>query len=957
MIRRLKINRIAPIALLLLFVGQTSNAQLESMALLETLSAVSEADPTSVTDPRSSEETTDTDSMEKVSPSFEAIDYNFSGQKSFSSSIQKNEQDPYLDYFGYDFFNNTPSTYASAVNIPVPQDYVIGPNDAIKLILFGNRNRTYNLTVSREGEIFFPEIGPISVAGLSYSEMVTTIQDIVSNQLIGTQANITLAGLRSIDIFVLGEAFKPGMYTIGALSTLTNAVFKSGGIKITGSLREIELKRGGKTISEFDFYDLLLKGDTSKDARLMHGDVVFIPPITKVVGITGEVVRPAVYELLDNENIGDLLEYAGNLKPKAALNSGRIQRVNQDKNGFNVIPIPDLRNADSYIVQSGDLVKVDPVANNINNAVLISGHAQKNDFYPLESGMRISDILGSRDDLLKMTDLNYLLIKRQNPIDQSTRFIQADLEKIFQDNASEENLLLADRDELILFPSLLTSSEITTKIIEDELKYDDESDRYVFKDSQWKSLTYLRKSLMEEKVEGKANDLLQRDSSGATAKYSQNELGRYFEYSIYDYCTISEDLVIQILENTGFRAKKAVTIEELEKISTPEDFLELQRTLESDRIRSENIATENDQVSYIITNVCRDQIIKPLLDIIDRQNEPGLEKKTVQVFGNVHFPGVYPLTDQMILEDAINSAGGLKVSTYDTELELIRSNKSGKKYSVTKSSPSINSQIALKPMDIINVKEISTDMKTVKITGEVFFEGEYPIAENETIAELITRAGGIKSSGSIEAAIFQRQSIKESEEERLVKAQDELKRKIILSSQSGGFGQAEISSESIEVLTKLVVGDAESTEALGRLVIDLESIIDGSIDDIELQDGDSLHIPKTKQSVSVIGEVFVPNSHIIRKDLSIDDYVQMSGGLNDYADGDKIYIIKSDGSIISPSGVSGGGFFRFSNNSIEAGDTIVVPLQLQPFSTVRATTEITQIIYQLALAAAAVNSF
>ena len=165
-------------------------------------------------------------------------------------------------------------------------------------------------------------------------------------------------------------------------------------------------------------------------------------------------------------------------------------------------------------------------------------------------------------------------------------------------------------------------------------------------------------------------------------------------------------------------------------------------------------------------------------------------------------------------------------------------------------------------------------------------------------------------------------------------------------------------ASSISLLTGLLTREnREDDTALGRLVVDLQSILDGAVEDVLLEDGDKLHIPATRQSVAVIGEVFVANSHLFKSNLTINDYISLSGGANDYADENNIYLIKADGSIVSPSQLSGGGFFRRSADGLRPGDTIVVPLDVQPFSAVKATTEITQIIYQMALAAAAVNSF
>ena len=143
---------------------------------------------------------------------------------------------------------------------------------------------------------------------------------------------------------------------------------------------------------------------------------------------------------------------------------------------------------------------------------------------------------------------------------------------------------------------------------------------------------------------------------------------------------------------------------------------------------------------------------------------------------------------------------------------------------------------------------------------------------------------------------------------------------------------------------------------MGRLVINLEGILTGTAEDLELRDGDSLNIPKNKQSISVIGEVFVANTHIYNDSFSIDEYINLSGGATAFADNSNIYLVRADGAVVSPQQISSG-FFRSRNSQLQAGDTIVVPLQVLTFSSLRATSEISQIIYQMALSAAAVNSF
>ena len=315
---------------------------------------------------------------------FQDENYGYTGGKNFNNPPQLKISEKPLSYFGYDFFVDAPTTFAPANNIPVPPDYILGPNDNIRIILFGNKNATYRLKVTREGEIFFPGVGPIAVAGLTFLDTKEIIQKVVDNQLIGTQVSITLGSLRSIDIFVLGDANQPGMFTVSALSTLTNAIFKSGGIKSTGSLRNIQLKRKGKVIATFDFYDLLLKGDTSNDSRLMQGDVIFIPPITKTVGIDGEVGRPGIYELKGNETLRDLVTFSGNLKPKADIFSAELKRVNPSDNGFSLSQVDmQVASQDSFQLKNGDVIGIYPVINELKKCCSADRTCQTTWIFPM----------------------------------------------------------------------------------------------------------------------------------------------------------------------------------------------------------------------------------------------------------------------------------------------------------------------------------------------------------------------------------------------------------------------------------------------------------------------------------------------------------------------------------------------------------------------------------------------
>jgi len=202
-------------------------------------------------------------------------------------------------------------------NVPVPSDYVVGPDDELSVQLYGSQNRTLRLIVGRDGRVSFPELGPISVAGQRFNDVRASIESRVERQLIGVRASVSMGDTRSIRVFVLGEARRPGTYTISSLATMTSALYAAGGIKPIGSMRQIQLKRRGTLVRTLDLYDLLIRGDTTDDNKLEQGDVIFVPPVGSTVSAAGELHRPAIYEIKNESSVADLVALAGGLTPQA----------------------------------------------------------------------------------------------------------------------------------------------------------------------------------------------------------------------------------------------------------------------------------------------------------------------------------------------------------------------------------------------------------------------------------------------------------------------------------------------------------------------------------------------------------------------------------------------------------------------------------------------------------------
>jgi polysaccharide biosynthesis/export protein len=361
------------------------------------------------------------------------------------------DADTGLPMFGYDLFDAVPSTFAPVTDIPVPVDFVVGVNDMVSVQLFGKTPGSFMLVVNRDGAINFPELGPIQVAGMTFDEMRRMLQERVSQQMIGVTASITMGELRSIRIFVLGEARQPGSYTVSSLSTITNALFASGGIKPIGSLRNIELKRNGQTVSTLDLYDLLLRGDTSRDVRLQPGDVIFIPQVGTQVGIRGEVLRPAVFELKHERTVDDLVRLGGGLTPEAYLQGAQMSRVSPHQE--RVLEDLDLRTAEGRgrVLRKGDVVRVPSILERVENVVRLEGHVWREGPVEFRPGMRLTDLIPSIADLRDMPDTNYVLIRRELPPDRRVVGVSADLAEAWRNPGGEADIRLFPRDQVRVF--------------------------------------------------------------------------------------------------------------------------------------------------------------------------------------------------------------------------------------------------------------------------------------------------------------------------------------------------------------------------------------------------------------------------------------------------------------------------------------------------------------------------
>jgi polysaccharide biosynthesis/export protein len=304
-----------------------------------------------------------------------------------------------LPVYGRQLFDEVPTTFTPIERVPIPANYVLGPGDELLIQAWGKIDLDSHVTVDRNGQIYLPKVGTLNVAGLRYDQVERYLHSSISALFKDFELNVVLGQLRSIQIFVLGSARQPGAYTVGSLSTLVNALFASGGPSATGTMRHVQLRRGNLLLTEFDLYDLVQKGDKSHDVQLLPGDVIFIPHVGAQVAITGDVNEPGIYELRGETTITAALEGAGGLTSVAGVQRVSLERIENHTSRL-VEEFPLNESGLKRPLKDGDLLRIFPLSSKFENAVTLRGNVAQPGRYVWKDGMRVSDLIPSRDFLM-----------------------------------------------------------------------------------------------------------------------------------------------------------------------------------------------------------------------------------------------------------------------------------------------------------------------------------------------------------------------------------------------------------------------------------------------------------------------------------------------------------------------------------------------------------------------------
>ncbi len=304
-----------------------------------------------------------------------------------------------LHIFGRDLFREAPSTFAPGDQIAVTPNYIIGPGDDLLVRLWGPESFNSRLTVDRSGSIYIPRVGAIHVAGLRFDELEAQVSKELSRTYRNFNLTVNLGRLRSIQVYVVGEAQQPGAYTVSSLSTVLNALFASGGPNVQGSLRHIQVRRVGQSLPEFDLYDFVRRGDKSHDIPLEQGDTIVIPPVGAQVALGGSVRHPAIYELANETTLEDVLKLAGGFSATAARAQVRLERIEPDlaRHAMSVALDAEGR---GMTLRDGDVLYVSHITAGYEQSVTIRGNLANPGRFSWHEGMHLSDIIPDRMSLL-----------------------------------------------------------------------------------------------------------------------------------------------------------------------------------------------------------------------------------------------------------------------------------------------------------------------------------------------------------------------------------------------------------------------------------------------------------------------------------------------------------------------------------------------------------------------------
>jgi polysaccharide biosynthesis/export protein len=774
--------------------------------------------------------------------------------------------------FGAEVFESgTRDSQLIPMDLPAGPDYVVGPGDGLSVDLWGGVSQRFYRVVDREGRISLPEVGPVLVSGKSLAAVQQNLQQVLRTQFRDVSADVSLARLRTIRIYEVGDVATPGAYDISSLSTPLNALFVAGGPTPRGSLRTLKHYRGAQLLETVDLYDLLLHGVKTDLQRLENGDTVQVPPIGPEVTVEGMVRRPAIYELREEKTLASVLDLAGGLLPAAALRHVEVQRmVAHDKQTMLSLDIPKTKDAaevarqlESFEIRDGDRIRIYPIAPYNQDAIFLEGHVVRPGRYSYREGMRVSDMVSSYKDLLPEPAAQYAEIIRLNPPDFRPSVESFDLGAAL-DSPGQSPVLQA-MDTVRIFS------------------------RFDFENPPTVSVGGGVRAPGTYPTSGQIRLADAVHLAGGLTPDAQTADAQVFRYS--------PDGKIKILSVNMNQALEGDPLENI--LLEPRDRLLVHRSPDA----------ADPATVYI-----QGEVMKP---------------------GRYPLAQGMRVGDLIRLGGGFRNSADLEIADLIEYPLQNRDLGRGAHHEVRISAALANAPAENLPLhngDTLTIRQIPgwNDLgAAVTVGGEVAHPGSYGIRPGERLSSVLQRAGGFLPTAYPKAAVFERVDIRQMEQ----KNRDELIARIRMESssfktsiQDSAQEQAALAQQSM-MQRNAEIAALEQAPIAGRLVVRLPANLArfaGSPDDIELRRGDSLFIPKRPEFVLVSGQVYNSNALTFQLRRDARWYLRQAGGPTDQGNVKMAFVIRASGAVVSGQGGalwSGGAL----STVIEPGDAIVVP--------------------------------
>ncbi|WP_447469319.1 SLBB domain-containing protein [Vibrio harveyi] len=801
------------------------------------------------------------------------------------NDAEKDEQG--LKRFGLDLFAGSPTTFAPISDVPVPADYTVGAGDEIVIQLFGKENTTHRLRVNRAGIINFPSLGPVQVAGMTFSDVRDSLNQRVKEQMIGVRSDISLGEMRTMQVFVMGDAYKPGAYTVSALTTISQAIYYSGGFSESGALRNVQLKRNGQVIRKLDMYDLLLKGDARNDIRLLPGDVVFIGALGNTISIDGEVNRPAIYEIKPGETYKQAIQMAGGFTANAYSDQIEVKRY-AAKGARDALTLNFSQSHDQQTkVKDGDAVNVLKKNEELTRYVQIEGDVRHPGFIEWKSGLRIADLFQSVDTSFNSTaDVSYAVIVREINPQRDIEVYQVNLANAILSPTSKDNLKLNSRDRVLVF-NRFNNEDLDTLAAQETVT---------------KAKTLEQAQLQAQQEQLKEQEVMSSSVAVSSATPVEKDLKQ---------------------PKIVFRGKEI----------TKDDF---------EALKQNTRRTLLAPVLLQLQQQSRLRLAPQIAEVFGEVKHPGRYPITPRMTISTLIEAAGGLTynaftiNAELARTVINSKD--ERASIDVERIDLRQAIKGS----TADDAIIVGRDRLNILEKPNVKLQST----VTLQGEVRFPGTYTVRQGETLGELLERAGGLTEFAHPQGAIFTREALRLQEQKLLNQYAADMRAETAKKTFRADSNMGSVISDPDKTLK--FVEEASRSKALGRMVVQLNRILkDERSADFMLEDGDFLFVPTFRNTVSIMGEVQVPITYLLDNKLDVDDYLNKAGGAKKQADEDRIFVVRADGSVYKP---TSGYWFGNNHEELKAGDTIVVPIDTDYRDALSTWTAATQILYQTGVA-------